>query len=74
MIQGQVLEEVDMYLFGVLTRTGEPQAQRHLRMMEELGSIRDTQAQVDDQQGLSDLSRGSAKTIQRRAPNVLTRL
>ena len=37
-------------------------------MMEEPGGIRDTQAQIDDQQGLSDSSRGSAQTIQRRAP------
>ena len=67
MAEGQVLKEVHMYLFGVLARTREPQAQRHLRVMEEPGRIRDTQTQVDDQQGLSDLSRGSAKTIQRRA-------
>jgi len=38
--------------------------------MEEQGGIRDTQAQVDDQQGQSDLSRGRAKTIQRRAAST----
>jgi len=68
MAQGQVLKKVHMYLFGVLACTREPQTQRHLRVMEEPGRIRDTQAQVDDQPGLCDLSRGSAKTIRRRAP------
>ena len=64
MAQGQVLEEVRVDLFGVLARAGEPQAKRHLRLMEEQSGICNRQAQVDGQEDLSNLGRWGAETIQ----------
>jgi hypothetical protein len=64
MAEGQVLEEVDVHLFGVLARTREPQTNRHLGMTEEELRIGDGQTEIDRQQDLGHLCHRRAQTIE----------
>ena len=67
MAEGQVLEEVDVHLLGVLTRPRQPVANRHFGMAEEPLSIRDGQTEIDREQDLGHLRGRRAQAIERRA-------
>ena len=67
MTQVEVTEEVGMHFLGVLAGAGEPEANRHLGMLEEQAGIGDRQTQIDGQE---DLSAGRAEMVQRRAASA----
>jgi len=55
MAEGQVPEKAGVNLSALFARPGEPEANRHLGMLEEQAGIGDRQTQVDGQE---DLRRG----------------
>src|SRR5574340_1477509 len=64
MPQVHITEEVGMNLFGVLTGTGQPEANRHVRVTEEQLGICESQTEIDGEEDLGDVGGWGAQAIE----------